>query len=59
MHEYRDFIVQEPEMDGKKFGMLREVGDANKIIIMKSNQKRQITEPNGRRVDNIQLDLTE
>ena len=44
-------------MDGKEFGMRREVRSAYKI--MKPKQKREITEPNGRWVDNIHLALTE
>ena len=42
-----------------EFGMHREIRNAYKIIIMKPKQKRQIRKPNGRWVDNIQLDLTE
>jgi hypothetical protein len=37
MYEYRDFTVQEAEMDGKEFVMRREVGNAYKIIITEPN----------------------
>ena len=59
MHECRDFTVQESEMGEKEFGMHRKITNAYKIVITKPKQKRQITKPNGRRVDNIQLALTE